>query len=114
VQDMNVDLAIEPEGGFCRVRIIGPFDATRYTATMDRVLAATGPRSDMLALYDLREVSVAQIDTAKLRSMGTAYRSLPDKRGKARVAILVSVDLAYGLCAGSLSRCMNSAWQRAT
>ena len=94
---MKVDIDLEEEQGFCRVTVVGKFDLQQYAPSINRVVDAMGPTPDMPALYDLRETDMAHLGTPEIRAMGSAHRGIANRRGNARVAVLVGDDLTYGL-----------------
>jgi len=95
--EMKIDIDLEESHGFCRVKVVGKFDLSEYAPSINRVVDAMGDTPDMPALYDLRETDMAHIGTSEIRAMGSAHRGIANRRGTARVAVLVGDDLTYGL-----------------
>lgn len=76
----------------------GEFTLDEYLEGMEAFLHSEVFRPGIDSLWDFRKVSVQSVTTDVLRSIARYNRELAPERGESwRVALVVSVDVAYGL-----------------
>ncbi len=94
---MQIDIAVNASGRFCRVRVIGRMDASEYRAAAARFLEHPGVSPGIGVVYDLRDAQVSHLTADDFRAMREVNNSVAPRRGRARIAFVVPDEASYGL-----------------
>lgn len=90
-------IEIDTNARFIRVTPHGLVTLERVVHTIDEMLDHSEFESGMPSLWDFRACEIAGFSTDELRQLGAVARGNAERRGRARLAIVVSTDLQFGL-----------------
>ena len=94
---MSIDFEIDRSKGIAWVRVSGALDVPaafeRAVEFLDHPEFVPG----MPTVWDLREADLSAIGQADMRLAGVWNRDLAERRGRARIALVVSDDFSFGV-----------------
>lgn len=94
---MRFETHIDSAKGIARIRITGPMDVSGFSAVVTEFMDHPDFVPGMPAIWDMREADLERITEEEIRSIGSQSRQLAERRGSARVALVVSDDFRFGM-----------------
>lgn len=79
------------------MRVVGAFDASEFSAGIIELMDHPDFIPGMPAIWDMGDADLSQVTKAAMRSVGVQSRQLADRRGNARVALVVPDDFRFGM-----------------
>lgn len=93
----DVDIEIDEERGIVRVTPAKPVTVEDACAAIDGIIAQPGFKKGLPSIWDMRYTELMHINAEDIKQISEYANGVKDKRGNARIAFVVSSDLAYGL-----------------
>ena len=93
----DVDIEIDEERGIVRVTPAKPVTVEDACAAIDGIIEKPGFKKGLPSIWDMRYTELMHINAEDIKQISEYANGVKDKRGNARIAFVVSSDLAYGL-----------------
>lgn len=94
---MKVQLEIDRNLRLARYRLSGLLDPTEFLPRIMELLENPDFHPGMGTIFDVRDLDMSRLTAEEMKSLGEINRMVAERRGKARVAIVASTDLGYGM-----------------
>jgi hypothetical protein len=94
---MEYEITLDRTRHRCRVRVTGPLDVSKYESAIEELIDALGDAPNTPTLYDIREADLRHLNADDMRALRLANERLSDRRGAARLAVVVANDVHFGL-----------------
>lgn len=94
---MSIDFEIDRNKGIAWVRVSGALDIPAVFERAANFLDHPDFVAGMPTVWDLRDADLAAFGEADMRLVGVRNRDLAERRGRARMALVVSDDFSFGV-----------------
>ena len=93
----TVQIEIDDERGIVRVVPTKPITLNDACAAIDAIIAAPGFSAGLPSIWDMRYTELMHINADDIKRISEYANNVKEQRGNARIAFIVSSNLAYGL-----------------
>ena len=93
----HVDITIDEERGIVRVTPAKPVTVQDACDAIDGIIALPGFKKGLPSIWDMRYTELMHINAEDIKQISAYANRVRNERGNARIAFIVSSDLAYGL-----------------
>ncbi len=94
---MHLEIDIDSVRPLARIRIVGAFDVSEFSAGLTELIERPDFIPGMPAIWDLREADLMGVTGRDMVAVGEQSRLRADRRGNARVALVVPDDFRFGM-----------------
>lgn len=94
---MRLEVDIDSARGIARMRVIGAWDESEFSAGITKLTDRPDFLPGMPAIWDMGDADLGGMTEEDMRAAGEQCRRLAHRRGNAKVAMVVQDDFRFGM-----------------